>query len=691
MKSVINNKRTGFHLKSKLSFTVAMLIMFFALFFVNVSATPVSENGRLHVTGLQLMNECGYPVQLRGNSTHGIMWYQNCYAAPMMDFLANVMNSDFIRIAMYDYEGINSYINQPADNTALVKSLVDMATARGMYAVIDWHILADKDPNTNKTYAATFFTEMANTYKNNNNVMYEICNEPNGSAVTWDVIKTYANYIIPIIRAIDPNAVIICGTPNWSQLGDAVVASPLSYSNIMYTFHFYAGTHNPAMLTNYVALLPIFCTEWGPSDSSGNGGDNYSIASEFIDIMGGVNSVGVKISWAEWSLADNTDSSSMFLPGTCGSGVYDLTSLSTAGNYVYDKINNPAKNFVCGTYTPTPTNTPYAGTPTFTFTATFTPTQLPWDIIYDGDTVGHTLADGVAVPNAMVNASGAQAGTITETTGGVSGKGMYLNFVSAGWWEGHSWSPTIPKIIGLNNNIEFEIKTITGTVKQFRLYLGKTNTQYSSINVTADWTTIRIPLSSLYSSIPTTIDELDFLSNYNQDYSIMVDNIRLICVPTNTKTPTKTPTATVTKTSTPAPSFTITRTFTITQTFTITAIPTATLTPTITLTPNALYVNVSQLIAFPNPTKGDKITFSYFIKGLAEKLTINVYTYGERKIYSVVKGNVPQGQHSEVWYPPMDLANGLYYFTIEGTNGTRPISRHVSAFIVQKNYSKALH
>ncbi|MEI7542529.1 MAG: hypothetical protein WCJ94_04685, partial [bacterium] len=150
-------------------------------------------------------------------------------------------------------------------------------------------------------------------------------------------------------------------------------------------------------------------------------------------------------------------------------------------------------------------------------------------------------------------------------------------------------------------------------------------------------------------------------------------------------------TATMTKTNTLGPTFTITKTATITRTATITPISTATLTPTITPTPNAWYVDVSQLIAFPNPTKGDKVTFNYYIKGLAEKLTINVYTFGERKIYSVVKGNVPQGQHSEVWYPPMDLANGLYYFTIEGTNGTRPISRHVSAFIVQKNYSKALH
>lgn len=674
-------------MKRTYNFTAAVFLIIFALFSFNITATPVSENGHLHVTGLQLMNECGYPVQLRGTSTHGIMWFQSCYTADMMDFLANVMKSDMIRIAMYDYEGNgNSYINNPDANTVLVKSLVDMATARGMYAVIDWHILADGDPNTNKTYAATFFTEMANTYKNNNNVIYEICNEPNGSAVTWAVIKTYAQYIIPIIRAIDPNAVIIVGTPNWSQLGSDVVASQLTFPNIMYTFHFYAGTHDTSKLTNYIDSLPIFCTEWGPSDSSGNGGDNYVRAADYIDIMGGNNSAGVKISWAEWSLADNADSSSMFLPGTCGSGVYDLSKLSTAGNFVYTNMNNPAKSFICGTATITPTPTIYAGTPTSTYTVTITPTQLPWDLIYNGDTTGYTLADGVAVANAMVNNGGAtQAGTITETTGGNPGNGMYLNYIGQSWWEGHSWMLNTPKTIGTNNYMEFEIKAVSGTAAQLRLYLGTTNLLYAGINVSNQWSTVRIPLSSLYSSMPATVDEIDFLSNYNQNYAVMVDNIRLISVPTNTMTVTKTVTATFTKTATFTNTMTFTKTMTITQTWTPGPSFTVTPTLTVTLTPSARFVDVSQYLSYPNPTTGDKITFRYLITGFAEKLTINVYTFGDRKIYSAVQTKVSQGMHTEVWIPSMKLANGLYYYSIEGINGTRPISRHVSAFFVHRD------
>ena len=86
------------------------------------------------------------------------------------------------------------------------------------------------------------FEEMARTYKDYPNVIYEICNEPNG--VSWDgEIKPYAEYIIPAIRAIDPDSIIIVGTSTWSQDVDIAANNPLPYDNIMYACHFYSGTH----------------------------------------------------------------------------------------------------------------------------------------------------------------------------------------------------------------------------------------------------------------------------------------------------------------------------------------------------------------------------------------------------------------------------------------------------------------
>ena len=693
--------------------TAAALVV---LFSAVLRATPVSENGALHVSGLQLMNSCGFPVQLRGVSTHGLQWNTACYQnTALLDFVANQMNADVVRIAMYVEQG--GYINDPPTWTAYVDTLVDQIGARGMYAIIDWHVLyvsgqASGDPNTDILAAETFWQHEATQHKGKPYVIYEICNEPSPGSVTWAMISAYANDIIPKIRAIDPDSVIICGTPNWSQLGNAVVASPLPYSNLMYTFHFYAGSHNISMLTPYINSLPIFCTEWGPSDSTGNGGDNYPNATAFLNIMDGNdpvnNPAGVKISWAEWALVDSSATSSELTAGTCAASTIDLTNLSTAGQFVYTNINNPPKNFICGTYTNTPTNTPYAGTPTPTFTITPTLTPLPWTLLYDGDTAGYTFADGAGVANAM----GSGSGTISEVTGGVTGNAMLFSYVSnTTWWEGHAWYLYNVRPVGSNNTIQFDIKAASGNAQQLRLYLGNTNPLYAQVNVTGSWTTVSIPLSTLYSSIPGSIGEIDFLSNWNQDYSELVDNIRLVCVPVNTPTITKTPTGTptITQTRTVSPTFTITMTRTASPTFTVTytrtstktvtktatVTPTSTCTPTITPTPAVTMtftptpapvylfsVDVSEWLSYPNPTDGKKITFRYNITGLAKTLTINVYTFGERKIWTKALINVTQGIHTTTWTPDIKLANGLYYYTIEGTNGTMSASRHVSAFFV---------
>ena len=186
------------------------------LFAVYCSAqTPVSINGQLKVIGTKLCNRNGYPIQLRGMSTHGIQWYAGCITDASLDTLKSDWGADIVRIAMYVQEG--GYETNPAYYTSLVKSYVDKVTARGLYALIDFHILTPGDPNYNTDRAKTFFTDIANTYKNYNNVLYEICNEPNG--VTWATIKNYADQIIPLIRAIDDDAVICVGTRGWSSLG----------------------------------------------------------------------------------------------------------------------------------------------------------------------------------------------------------------------------------------------------------------------------------------------------------------------------------------------------------------------------------------------------------------------------------------------------------------------------------------
>lgn len=148
--------------------------------------TPVGINGQLHVCGTNLCNQYNRPIQLRGMSTHGLQWFSQCYNDASLDALANDWKADLLRTAMYVQE--DGYETDPAGFTSKVNGLVDMAEARGMYALIDFHTLTPGDPNYNLDRAKTFFASVAARNAAKKNVIYEIANEPNG--VSWAASRT---------------------------------------------------------------------------------------------------------------------------------------------------------------------------------------------------------------------------------------------------------------------------------------------------------------------------------------------------------------------------------------------------------------------------------------------------------------------------------------------------------------------
>ncbi|WP_459801305.1 cellulase family glycosylhydrolase [Herbidospora sp. RD11066] len=306
-------------------------------------STPVAANGQLRVCGTKLCNENGKQIQLRGMSSHGIQWYNQCLNTASLDALATDWKADVLRISMYIQEG--GYETNPRLYTDRVHSLIEQASARGMYAIVDWHMLTPGDPNYNLARARTFFTEITQRHNAKKNVLYEIANEPNGSGVTWSVVRNYANQLIPTIRANDPDAPILVGTPDWSSLGvsgpgdqtDTIRANPVTGTNIMYVFHFYAASHGTIYLnalSRAADLLPMFVTEFGTQEASGDGPNNFSRSQQYIDLM-----AQKKISWVNWNYSDDNRTGAVFTSGTCSSGPYTGTSrLKEAGVWVRDRI-----------------------------------------------------------------------------------------------------------------------------------------------------------------------------------------------------------------------------------------------------------------------------------------------------------------------------------------------------------------
>jgi hypothetical protein len=329
--------------------------------------TPVAINGQLKVVGTKLVNKNGYPVQLRGMSTHGIQWYGwgSCLTEASLDALAYDWGADVLRISMYVQEG--GYETDPAGFTAQVNRLIEEATERGMYALVDWHQLTPGDPNYNLLRAKTFFSAIANQHKNKNNIIYDICNEPN-SGTTWAKIKTYADQMIPFIRAIDNDAVICVGTHGWSTFGlsgdgslQDVINNPLQFPNVMYTFHFYAKDHRTQYLNQLNTAsdrLPIFVTEFGTQEASGDGPNDFAMAQQFIDLMR-----NKKISWTNWNYSDDFRSGAVWTTGTCSNGPWTTARLKPAGAWVRERMLMPADDFggsgpvdTTGPTNPDPTN-----------------------------------------------------------------------------------------------------------------------------------------------------------------------------------------------------------------------------------------------------------------------------------------------------------------------------------------------
>ena len=298
-------------MKRTLSLLLAALTLVFAL--SGCSAKPrntvadgrarPSVCGNLQVKGGKLCSEEGEPVMLRGASCNGVMVSESFLNDDFFRELSEDIGANLYRLAMYTYGvGTIGYCTK-GDKERYKEDIVkgvELAQAHDMYVLIDWHILSDGDPNKYVEEAKLFFAEMAEKFSGSSNVLYEICNEPNG--VDWPAVRRYAEQVIPVIREKDPDSVIIVGCPDWSKDLASVAADPLDYDNIMYTLHFYSASHGKELRDTAERLsqsgLPIFVTEFGVTASSGGAPRDIEGANEWIDMLEREN-----ISYCMWAFS----------------------------------------------------------------------------------------------------------------------------------------------------------------------------------------------------------------------------------------------------------------------------------------------------------------------------------------------------------------------------------------------------
>ncbi len=298
--------------------------------------TPVSQHGQLSVKNGQLVDKSGKGYQLRGMSTHGLTWFPEFVNESAFKTLRDDWNTNVVRLAMYVDEWGNGqcYMGNKSGSLELLEKGVDICIKLDMYVIIDWHVLNPGDPSKYTNEAKSFFETVSKRYAKYPNVIYEICNEPNGGASWSGNIKPYAEKIIPVIRKNAPNSVIIVGTPTWSQEIDKPLSDPLSYKNVMYAFHFYAATHAGlrSNVENCVAQgLPVFVSEFGTCDASGGGANDFNETQKWLSYF---DKQG--ISYCNWSICNKDETCSVLRPGTSANGNWSESDLTENGKWIHD-------------------------------------------------------------------------------------------------------------------------------------------------------------------------------------------------------------------------------------------------------------------------------------------------------------------------------------------------------------------
>ena len=296
-----------------------------------IDQSPVAIHGQLAVENGTLVDESGDLIQLKGMSLFWSQWQPQFYNYETVENLVEGWNIELIRAAMaIEHEG---YLENPEREMAKIKKVIEAAIDQGIYVIVDWH---DHHAEDHLAEAKQFFSEIAREYGDYPNLIYETYNEP--LDVSWsEVLKPYHEEVIASIRQLDPDNIIVLGTPSWSQRVDLAAEDPLEGENLAYTLHFYAGTHRQELRdvaeTAINKGLPIFVTEFGTTDANGDGPVYDQETREWMNFMQRHN-----LSWANWSVADKDESSAALLPGTTPSEIVKEENISTSGKLVRSYI-----------------------------------------------------------------------------------------------------------------------------------------------------------------------------------------------------------------------------------------------------------------------------------------------------------------------------------------------------------------
>lgn len=273
------------------------------LIFIISGSTLQAALPRLHADGNQIKDPDGNVVVLRGISMIDLGFTESWHggAVNMLNRLTNTTDAQsnspgwhpkVIRIPITPPDSVSGwpYPFNPNNDTLynLLRTVVDYLAAKDIYAIIDWHYVANTYDHVEST--SQFWAYMAPRFANDAHVIFELFNEPindihgdwifnSNDTADWLSVRSDMQTWINIVRTYAPHNLILAGGAFYCQLigpaADYPLSDPVGNNNIAIVSHIYPAHWRDAywsssykgQITACHTAYPIMMTEWGFSSS----------------------------------------------------------------------------------------------------------------------------------------------------------------------------------------------------------------------------------------------------------------------------------------------------------------------------------------------------------------------------------------------------------------------------------------
>lgn len=296
--------------------------------------TALEKHGVLQVVGNRIRNKKKDTVILRGVSLFWSQWDPKYFNASALGWLQQDWNIDVIRAPIAVNNG--GYAANPEGEFQKLQAVIEAAVELGLYVIVDWHC---HDPET--SLAVAFFSRVSRAFGHLPNLIYELWNEPSDVYCWKSAIRGHHQTVLAAIREHDERNLAIASPQNWARDVDISANDPLDDRNLAYSLHFYAGTHGQALRDKVRVALnmnaPIFATEWGTSEASGDGRLDTAETQRWLRFL-----ENDGISHVNWSISDRAESSAALKPGAAPEGGWSPNDLSDSGAFVRNILRRPS-------------------------------------------------------------------------------------------------------------------------------------------------------------------------------------------------------------------------------------------------------------------------------------------------------------------------------------------------------------